>query len=160
MGALAKLQARIHELEKLNEQLSVWKPREKLSRTLELSNLVSRFNALAEAKVSIKFELAPISGTVSLIMNAMMLFEVSLLHAARTGCEFYRKKGEKGDAEEAAVMAEFRVPISCRRSSEEETESGCAEIPGLSGSERLNPRVVYAVAPFVTSVRLRLPVWC
>ena len=114
MGALAKLQARIHELEKLNEQLSVWKPREKLSRTLELSNLVSRFNALAEAKVSIKFELAPISGTVSLIMNAMMLFEVSLLHAARTGCEFYRKKGEKGDAEEAAVMAEFRTALLTR----------------------------------------------
>ena len=114
MGALAKLQARIHELEKLNEQLSVWKPREKLSRTLELSNLVSRFNALAEAKVSIKFELAPISGTVSLIMNAMMLFEVSLLHDARTGCEFYRKKGEKGDAEEAAVMAEFRTALLTR----------------------------------------------
>ena len=111
MGALAKLQARIHELEKLNEQLSVWKPREKLSRTLELSNLVSRFNALAEAKVSIKFELAPISGTVSLIMNAMMLFEVSVGYA-RTGCEFYRKR--KGDAEEAAVMAEFRTALLTR----------------------------------------------
>ena len=62
--------------------------------------------------MSIKFELAPISGTVSLIMNAMMLF-VSLLRA-RTGCEFYRKKGEKGDAEEAAVMAEFRTALLTR----------------------------------------------
>ena len=62
MGALAKLQARIHELEKLNEQLSVWKPREKLSRTLELSNLVSRYNALAEAKAHPDFAYRPETG--------------------------------------------------------------------------------------------------
>ena len=132
MGALAKLQARIHELEKLNEQLSVWKPREKLSRTLELSNLVSRFNALAEAKVSIKFELAPISGTVSLIMNAMMLYEVSLLHAARTGCEFYRNN--KDNAEGAAVMAEFRNALLTREADPVEitlTVDGGAATPVL-----------------------------
>ena len=112
MGALAKLRC---ELEKLNEPLSVMANPERRAAQLELAvNAASRFNALAEAKVSIKFELAPISGTVSLIMNAMMLFEVSLLHAARTGCEFYRKKGEKGDAEEAAVMAEFRTALLTR----------------------------------------------
>ena len=138
MGALAKLQARIHELEKLNEQLSVWKPREKLSRTLELSNLVSRFNALAEAKVSIKFELAPISGTVSLIMNAMMLYEVSLLHAARTGCEFYRNN--KDNAEGAAVMAEFRNALLTREADPVEitlTVDGGAATPVLDAEAAL-----------------------
>ena len=82
MGAMARLEARIQALEKKADALSVLRPREYFSSTLELTKLMKRHNAMAAAKVDVHFELAPIPGTASLTINVMMLFEVSLLRVA------------------------------------------------------------------------------
>ena len=137
MGAMAKLQARIAELEKRADALSVLRPREYLSSTLEVRNLVSRYNALAEAKANIKFELAPIPGTAPLTMNLMMLFEVSLMRVAQTACDFFRKHD---DAEEAAVMGEFRSALLTREAEPVEitlTVDGGAATPVLDAEAAL-----------------------
>ena len=91
---MAKLDARIQALQKKADALSVLRPREYFSSTLELTKLLKRRTALAEAKVNIKFELAPIPGTASLGINVMMLFEVSLMRAAQIAYEFFCKKGD------------------------------------------------------------------
>ena len=137
MGAMAKLKARIAELERRADALSVLRPREYLSSSLEFSNLVSRYNALAEAKAHIKFELAPIPGTAPLTMNLMMLFEVSLMRVAQTACDFFRKHD---DAEEAAVMGEFRSALLTREAEPVEitlTVDGGAATPVLDAEAAL-----------------------
>ena len=135
MGAMAKLKARIAELEKRADALSVLRPREYLSSTLEVRNLVSRYNALAEAKANIIFELAPIPGTAPLTMNLMMLFEVSLMRVAQTACDFFRKHD---DAEEAAVMGEFRSALLTREAEPVEitltVEDGAATLTAFTAA--------------------------
>ena len=98
---------------------------------------MSRYNALAEAKAHIKFELAPIPGTAPLTMNLMMLFEVSLMRVAQTACDFFRKHD---DAEEAAVMGEFRSALLTREAEPVEitlTVDGGAATPVLDAEAAL-----------------------